>query len=232
MNDFKNMNDHAKISTRQGQQIWMIDETDLFSMIEDSGKECFGEKFSLWKEDYPVLRKLLVYFFADQELAIKENLDLKKGIMLSGPVGCGKTSIMLLVRYFQNENARHKLRPCREIVFEFFSKGFETITKYGKSFHNVEGTLLPKAFCFDDLGFEKEAIYYRNECDVMKEVILSRYDLFESVGMVTHFTTNLSLEELEVRYGESVISRLEAMVNFFSFDKKTRDKRRLGLKIS
>jgi hypothetical protein len=231
MNDFKN-DSPVETSTGQGQQIWMIDEADLFSMVECKGKEYFDEKFSLWKEDYPVLRKLLVYFFADHELAIKENLDLKKGIMLSGPVGCGKTSIMSLVRHFQNENARHTLKPCREIVFEFFSKGFETITKYSKSLHKLEGVWLPKTYCFDDLGFEKKVIYYGNECDVMKEIILSRYDLFESIGMITHFTTNLSLEELETRYGESVMSRLEAMVNFVEFDKATPDKRRHRVKIS
>jgi hypothetical protein len=78
MNDFKNTSP-AETFVGHGQQIWMIDEADLFLMVECKGKECFGEKFSLWKEDYPVLRKLLVYFFADHELAIKENLDLKKG---------------------------------------------------------------------------------------------------------------------------------------------------------
>jgi hypothetical protein len=67
-------------------------------------------------------------------------------------------------------------------------------------------------------------------CDVMKEIILSRYDLFESIGMLTHFTTNLTQEELETRYAENVMSRLEAMVNFIEFDKKTPDKRRHKLK--
>jgi hypothetical protein len=167
MNDFKNIADTVEAPSGHGQQIWMIDEVDLFSMIEDKGKECFGEKFFLSKKDYPVLRKLLVYFFADNEMTINENLDLKKGIMLSGPVGCGKTSIMSLVRYFQNENVRHTIKPCREIVLDFFSQGFETITKYGKSFHSLEGASLPKTYCFDDLGFEKEAIYYGNQCDVM-----------------------------------------------------------------
>jgi DNA replication protein DnaC len=230
MNDFKNIADTLEVSRGHGQQIWTIDEVDLFLMVECKGKECFGERFSLWKEDYPVLRKLLVYFFTDHELAIKENLDLKKGIMLLGPVGCGKTSIMSLIRYFQNDNVSHTLKPCREIVFEFFSKGFETIARYGKLFHRIEGSSFPKTYCFDDLGFEKKVIYYGNECDVMKEIILSRYDLFESIGMITHFTTNLSLEELEIRYGESVMSRLEAMVNFVEFDKATLDKRRFKYK--
>jgi hypothetical protein len=226
MKDFKNIGDGAEASIGRGQQIWMIDEVDLFLMLETKGKECYGEKFSLWKEDYPTLRKFLIYFFADSERAVNEGLDLKKGIMLSGPVGCGKTSIMSLVRYFQNENVRHTMKPCREIVLEFLSKGFDTIMKYGKSFHRIDGALLPKTYCFDDLGFEREAAYYGNNCDVMKEIILSRHDLFESIGMLTHFTTNLSLEELETRYGENVVSRLEAMVNFVEFDTATLDKRR------
>jgi hypothetical protein len=44
--------------------------------------------------------------------------------------------------------------------------------------------------------------------------------------MLTHFTTNLTQEELEIRYGENVMSRFEAMVNLIAFDEKTPDKRR------
>ncbi len=208
------------------QQIWMINQSEFFAMIENQGKECYGEKFSLWKEDAMLLRKLLIYFFADQELAKTNNIDLKKGVLLSGPVGSGKTSIMALVRYFQCVQQRHVLKPCREIGLEFLCKGFETITKYSKSFQKVEGALFPMAYCFDDLGIENKATYYGNECDVMKEIILSRYDLFESIGMITHFTTNLSEEELEERYGENVMSRLHAMTNFMAFDKTAKDKRR------
>ena len=47
------------------QKIWMINQSDLFEMIESQGKECYGEKFFLWKEDVELLRKLLIYFFAD-----------------------------------------------------------------------------------------------------------------------------------------------------------------------
>ncbi len=220
-----NTRDPMRIESHE-QQIWMIDQSELFAMIENQGKECYGEKFSLWKKDAALLRKLLIYFFADQELAKANNIDLKKGVLLSGPVGSGKTSIMALVRYFQCAQQRHVLKPCREIVFEFLSKGFDTITKYSKSFQKPEGTLSPVVYCFDDLGIENKATYYGNECDVMKEIIMSKYDLFESIGMMTHFTTNLNEEELEVRYGENVISRLHAMTNFMAFDKTTKDKRR------
>lgn len=214
------------VAASHDQQIWMINQSDLFELIEIQGKECYGEKFSLWKEDMELLRKILIYFFADQELAKTNNIDLKKGVMLAGPIGSGKTSIMAVIRYFQGAQQRHLLKPCRDIVLEFLCTGFETINKYSKSFQKVEGTLLPMAYCFDDLGIENKSTYYGNECDVMKEIILSRYDLFESIGMKTHFTTNLNADELEVRYGENVMSRLQAMTNFMAFDKTTKDKRR------
>ncbi len=34
--------------------------------------------------------------------------------------------------------------------------------------------------CFDDLGTEKNLKYYGNECNVMAEILLSRYDIFTS----------------------------------------------------
>jgi energy-coupling factor transporter ATP-binding protein EcfA2 len=207
-------------------QIWMIDERELFEMLELKGKEWYGEKFLLWKEDYSVVRKLSAYFFSDDELAKKNAIDLKKGVLLSGPVGCGKTSLMNLVRCFLANDQSHIIRPCREIAFEFLSEGFDTIRKYSKkSFYKSDEKAIPVTYCFDDLGQEMKMKYYGNECEVMREIILSRYDMFESFGMLTHCTTNMSLENLELRYGESVASRLIAMTNFVSFE-NTFDKRK------
>jgi hypothetical protein len=217
----------TNIETQAQGQIWMIDERDLFAMLEEKGKECFGYKFFLWKEDYYLLKKLLIYFFSDQQLADSNNLDLKKGIILSGPVGCGKTSLMVLIRCFLHDSERFLVKPCREVAFEFHSKGFEIINQYSKrSFYKDNEKWIPKTYCFDDLGQESKVLYYGNECEVLKEIILSRYDLYESVGMLTHFTTNLTPEELETRYGENVMSRLIGMTNFISFDANTPDKRR------
>jgi ABC-type bacteriocin/lantibiotic exporter with double-glycine peptidase domain len=42
---------------------------------------------------------LICYFLDDQNTAAKLNIDLTKGILLSGPVGCGKTTLMKLMRY-------------------------------------------------------------------------------------------------------------------------------------
>jgi hypothetical protein len=64
-----------------------------------------------------------------------------------------------------------------------------------------------------------------NGCNVMAEIILSRYDLFISRKVITHITTNLSASEIETMYGNRVRSRFRAMLNLIAFDKTTQDKR-------
>jgi hypothetical protein len=83
----------------------------------------------------------------------------------------------------------------------------------------------PKIYCFDDLGAEQSLKYYGNECNVMSEILLSRYDLFISQRMITHITTNLSASELEEIYGNRVRSRFRETVNLVAFCERARDKR-------
>jgi DNA replication protein DnaC len=60
----------------------------------------------------------------------------------------------------------------------------------------------------------------------MGEVLLSRYDLFISKGILTHVTTNLSASEIEQTYGNRVRSRMREMFNLMAFDKASMDKRK------
>jgi len=84
---------------------------------------------------------------------------------------------------------------------------------------------LPKNYCFDDLGVESSLKYYGNECNVMAEVLLTRYDLFVAQNLVTHLTTNLSASEIEEAYGNRVRSRLREMFNLIAFNNDSIDKR-------
>ena len=84
---------------------------------------------------------------------------------------------------------------------------------------------LPKIYCFDDLGAEQSLKYYGNECNVMGEILLSRYEYFVSNDMLTHITTNLSSPEIENTYGMRVRSRLRETMNLISFASTSSDKR-------
>ena len=87
-------------------------------------------------------------------------------------------------------------------------------------------TDIPRVHCFDDLGVEQPVNHWGNSCNVMAEILLSRYDLWISHKMITHITTNLNSQELEEAYGNRLRSRMRAMFNLIAFDPSSADKRR------
>jgi predicted ATPase len=63
-----------------------------------------------------VILTLLVYAIADTESARKKNLNMGKGILLTGPVGCGKTTLMSLVnRFFPKSRQPMPPPTCRPL---------------------------------------------------------------------------------------------------------------------
>lgn len=194
--------------------------------LEMLGKQKYGEHFRIYPEDSDLIFNLIVYAIADKKEAARRNLDLKKGILLSGPIGCGKTSLMSLVRYFFQPGKQYQVKSTRDVSFEFEKEGYKVINRYSKNPPNLSyANPVPQIICFDDLGIEQKQKYFGNECNVMAEILLSRYDLFISKGIPTHLTTNLSASEIEEKYGNRVRSRMREMFNLVAFDKNAGDKR-------
>lgn len=196
--------------------------SEVIVWLEKKGVELYGNHFKIIETDYPIVYKLIAYFMKDEPTCFQFNINLNKGILLSGPIGCGKTSLMNLMKYLTATEHKFYVKPCRDISFEFIQDGYQIIHKYsiGKLYHSD-----PKTICFDDLGTESNLKYYGNECNVMAEIILSRYDVYIAKRIQTHITTNLSATEIETHYGNRVRSRLREMVNLIAYDKSTPDKR-------
>jgi energy-coupling factor transporter ATP-binding protein EcfA2 len=184
--------------------------------LNAKGKLLFGEKFKIYKKDKDILLKLCSYFIKDKENCKKFDIDLDKGLLLTGPVGCGKTSLMKLLHFLVPHQRKYVVMPCRNIVFAFNHLGYKTIEDYGES----------SFFCFDDMGVEPMGWHYGKDCNVIGEILLSRYDLFLETKLKTHATTNLNAEELEERYGNRVRSRMRELFNLIAFDEKAGDKRK------
>ncbi len=211
---------------RQKNGVFQFNFSDCRHWLEVQGKKMYGSHFRIYAEDHSLIFTLLVYAIADKENCEKHKLNLKKGILLTGPVGCGKTTLISLVKWFFPENKQYMIKSTREISFEFEKEGFKIINSYGKSKGNPDfKETLTGIYCFDDLGIEQPQKYFGNECNVMAEILLSRYDLFASKGILTHVTTNLSASELESIYGNRIRSRMREMFNLIAFDKNSRDKR-------
>ena len=196
--------------------------TEIIVWLEKKGVELYGNHFKIYETDYPIIYKLIAYFLKDERTCFQHDIDLNKGILLSGPIGCGKTAAMNLMRHVPEQEGKFILKPTREISFEFIKEGYEVIQRYSSGNKLNNGI---KNYCFDDLGTENNLKYFGNECNVMGEILLSRYDLFINKKIITHITTNLSAGEIENQYGNRVRSRLRAMLNLISYDKSTPDKR-------
>jgi DNA replication protein DnaC len=196
--------------------------TEIILWLGKKGVELYGNHFKIYETDYPIIYKLIAYFLKDEPTCFQHDIDLNKGILLSGPVGCGKTSLLNLMKHLTPTEHKFIVKPCREISFEFIKEGYEVIQRYSSGNKLQNGV---KNYCFDDLGTENNLKYFGNECNVMGEILLSRYDLFINKKIITHITTNLSAGEIEIQYGNRVRSRLRAMLNLISYDKSTPDKR-------
>ena len=185
--------------------------------------------FTVDATNQPVLEAVLAYFVRDDLWCQKLELNPQKGLLLLGPVGCGKTTTLQL---FAPE--RFRLVATRDIARKYLSEGLSALEAYGaKSYHSKHlgyGPVLqydqPITYCFDDLGVEQNAKLYGNDCNVMAEILLDRYEQFVQRGMVTHLTTNLNAQEIERLYGDRVRSRLREMFNLICFPPEAPDRRR------
>ncbi len=196
----------------------LYDFDKILIYLNAKGKSLFGREFRIYDEDLVIIRKLCYYFIKDKENCQKDDIDPNKGILLSGPVGCGKTTLMKLLRHIVPTQRPYEVIPCRNVAFSFNHLGFKTIEEYGNT----------KFFCFDDLGIEPPGRFYGKDLNVMGEVLLSRYELYLQTKhkIKTHATTNLGADELEERYGHRVRSRMRELFNLVSFDDGAGDKRK------
>lgn len=202
------------LGTLQNNEI-LYDFDKILVYLNAKGKLLFGKKFRIFEEDREILFKLCNYYIKDETNCKKLGIDIHKGILLSGPVGCGKTSLMKLLRHIVPHQKPYEVIPTRNITFAFNNIGYKTIEDYGDK----------KFYCFDDLGVEPTGRHFGKDCNVLGEILLSRYDLFLNHKVLTHATTNLNAQELEERYGNRVRSRMRQLFNLVAFDKGSGDKR-------
>ncbi|SFD83547.1 hypothetical protein SAMN05518672_103429 [Chitinophaga sp. CF118] len=196
----------------------------ILKVIIAKGKEMFGPRFQVDDIDRPVIMKLIAYFLQDENVATAQKIDLYKGLIIMGPIGCGKTAIMRILKTLLRPHHQYSIQSCYNISLNFLEDGSSVIERYTSSSFDPY-TTRPRICCFDDLGSEPDVNYWGNIRNVMAEILLRRYDLFMEYHMLTYMTTNLSSAKLEERYGDRLRSRTRQMCQVIAFSGESKDKR-------
>lgn len=201
------------------------DYKKVVNFLTETGGKFLGKNFYIPESERGIVFGILAWFLEDELVAKEMSIDLNKGILLTGPIGCGKTTLFKLMQKFPSKRKSFGIVSTRQIVSEFMQSGYEILEKYSRGNLNHE-IRTPRIFCFDDLVTEATSKYFGNDCNVMAEILLTRYDLFKEKGIITHITTNLTAGEIESIYGNRLRSRMREMFNLFGYDESSMDKRK------
>lgn len=197
----------------------------MLNQVEEKGRGLFHRDFRIDEIDRPVVMKMLAYFLRDEEVAEKEKINLNKGLLITGPVGCGKTALMRIMSNFSLPDHRPYFKSSLDISLEFNDLGTDVILKYSKRAFNPYRRM-PHVYCFDDIGLEPIINYWGNKINLIGQLLFTRYNLMHSHGMITHAITKLNATELETIYGDLLRSRMREMFNLIAFQADSLDKRR------
>jgi DNA replication protein DnaC len=168
-----------------------------------------------------VFELLCCYFSRDANFTEKainlgiENPNLQKGILLSGAVGNGKTTLMKIFQV--NQRQVFMIRSASEISNLWQTGGDDAISGLlvphmlpindsDNFYHRFAG------LCLDDCGTEEIRNHYGNKKNVIGDMIEARY-FNGALGPYLHMTTNLTGLQLQEHYGKRVSSRLIEMMN-------------------
>ncbi len=188
-------------------------------LVKKSGKK----EFVLDQFNKSIVKRLCLYFTNDPR-SESYGLDRKKGLLLMGFTGSGKTLIMKA--FASNMLQSYRMTRTIDITYDFVEYGLSVIRNHG-----VELTIPTDPFghtsagvCYDDLGNEDERRRYGDKMNVMADIISRRYDMLPH--NMTHITTNLSPKNIEEFYGVRIRSRMAEMFNPVPFSDRSPDRRR------
>ena len=151
----------------------------------------------------------LFSYFSEQSEGV---LDKRKGIWLEGPIGVGKTTLLYVFSVFLRAHGRNSyvLHNATEVTLEYVAG--EPLHKYTSGFQCIPSR--PVQLAIDEVGREPVPAYrYKTPLNVMQYLLTARYALWQRQGIITHVTTNLDAEDVEIMYGEFIRDRRQEYFN-------------------
>jgi hypothetical protein len=194
-----------------------------------SADENWDQPFAIDADNEAVVKILALYFTRDDRFAsIAPGYSLNKGLYLVGDMGVGKTKLMDACDI--NPYACYVRNDCQLIAGEYEDKkegGQAVIDYYSANAVPVNtdatfGQQVQGRF-YDDLGQESISRHFGKDKNVMGSIIENRYRM--GAYQLTHFTSNLTLDQLGALYGPRVPDRLWEMCNVIEFPVTAKSRR-------
>jgi len=180
------------------------EKSEPVQVNEDEARQMFWATAMRINPEFVVMDKELLKGVVKYFFGLEGGLDLQKGILICGGVGSGKTQFLKIIQQALLLNGKSfRMFNCIEIEQEI---------RFGGDYVNYDNGEI----CFDDLGAEPlESVMFGNRVIPMSEILQRRYNRRENGK--THITSNLTMKEIEARYGSRVCDRLKETCNLVIF---------------
>lgn len=148
-------------------------------------------------------------------------LNSKKGVLVVGSIGCGKTVLMKTIQRLLKDDVNRFRRVQEKQLFDMLDDGVkvsEILELYGKR--------LNMNLYIDDICSRKPKNFYGNWVSIIEEIVLERYELFLNTGLKTHFSSNTitkseNTESIESILGARTYDRITEMCNLVTWNSKS-----------
>ncbi len=183
-------------------------KTTISELIEDIGKEIYGEKFSISAPNIKSKYKSIYEILSNPKKHTK-------GIFITGGIGVGKSALMkVMQRLFKDSDRRFRWVTAYELKDMSEEMTVAEIKK-------IYGYQFKCDLYIDDIGFGTDVKRYGNTVNIITEILMERYDLFITSGYKTHISSNMAafikgdstISTIETIYGNRVLDRIKEMCN-------------------
>ena len=213
--------ERKKVADKKERKIMNTDEMKrLYIKVAKEYYSRENRDFTIDENNQNYLNLLCKYFSRDIEFETIHRGELRKGLLVIGNPGTGKSSsfkiIQMISKIYGLQSLWFPIVETKKVVEKFnVEKNKDSIIE-----NYSIGT-----FCFDDLGSENEANnihVWGSKEDIFIRILENRYDEFIAKNTKTFITTNLSLIQIEKRYGSRVRDRFVSMFNLIELNGTSR----------